>query len=119
MARAARTGDHHTCTMHLPSAHHGGPVSSGCTTVLLGDALAARVGDRCDCEGGEDGVIARGCATVVIGGKRAARRGDTTSGGFIASGMKTVRIGRTPLSDLAKRAAKPARRPPPRETEDA
>lgn len=112
MARAARTGDHHTCTMHQPSLHHGGPVSSGCTTVLLGDALAARVGDRCDCEGGDDDVIARGCATVVIGGKQAARRGDTTSGGFVASGMKTVRIGRTPLSELSKRTTvKPKRRP--------
>lgn len=104
MARAARTGDHHTCTMHQPSLHHGGPVSSGSTTVLLGDALAARVGDRCDCEGADDDVIARGCATVIIGGKQAARRGDATSGGFVASGMKTVRIGRTPLSELAKRA---------------
>lgn len=108
MARAARTGDHHTCTMHAPVAHVGGPVSSGSTTVLLGGDLAARAGDRCHCEGGDDDVIDEGCATVLIGGKRAARRGDRTSGGFVASGMKTVRIGRASTSDLAKRAA-PAR----------
>lgn len=99
MARAARTSDSHVCLQKEPHAHVGGPISSGCQTVVIGDELAARVGDRAFCHGGPDDVITSGSQTVVIAGQPAARKGDKTDGGSITGGFASVRIGggKTPL----------------------
>ncbi|WP_050434468.1 PAAR domain-containing protein [Chondromyces crocatus] len=96
MPAAARVGDRHVCRETQPSPHRGGPVSSGCTTVLIGEALAARVGDTAACTGPRDDLIVEGCPTVLIAGKPAARRGDRTEGGKLVEGLRTVRIGREP-----------------------
>jgi uncharacterized Zn-binding protein involved in type VI secretion len=95
---AARVGD---------SMQSGGVIASpGATTVVIGGAAAARVGDfatdpRLDgfipCIGGQ---IVTGSASVIIGGKPAARVGDLTApsratcgADVIVGGSATVRIG--------------------------
>ncbi len=87
----------HTCPMVMPGTppvpHVGGPIISGCPTVLIGGQPAARVGDMAVCVGPPD-VIAKGSATVIIGGMPAARIGDNTvHGGVIVAGCPTVIIG--------------------------
>lgn len=94
MPRAATAGDRHVCHGKSPAPHRGGPVISGCPTVLFAERLAARVGDTCECVGAKEDVIAQGCPTVLVAGKPAARKGDRTDGGLITSGLRTVRIGR-------------------------
>jgi len=63
MPDAARIGDNHTCPVSDPSAHVGGPILTGETTVLIADMAAARVGDHT----AHGGVIVEGCRTVTIG----------------------------------------------------
>jgi uncharacterized Zn-binding protein involved in type VI secretion len=92
---AARVGDDHLCRHTSDGApHQGGEIiAPGAVTVLIGLSPAARLGDRCDCEGGAYDVIAEGEPTVLIHGKPAARRGDATAGGVIIEGEETVSIG--------------------------
>jgi uncharacterized Zn-binding protein involved in type VI secretion len=94
MPMAARTGDMHTCPLsNGPVPHVGGVVLPGCSTVLIGNMPAARVGDMLTCTGPPD-TIAAGSATVMIGGMPAARQGDSTAhGGTIVVGCPTVDIG--------------------------
>lgn len=96
---AARLGD---------STAHGGVITVGCPTVLIGGAPAARVGDMHVCPmlnpGSPPpphvgGPISLGSAGVMIGGMPAARMGDmaTCSGppDSIVMGCPTVLIGET------------------------
>jgi uncharacterized Zn-binding protein involved in type VI secretion len=91
---AARIGDMHVCPMVTGVVPHvGGPISSGCPTVLTGSMPQARVGDMAVCVGPPD-VIAMGSFTVLVGGMPAARLGDlTVHGGTIVLGLPTVLIG--------------------------
>jgi uncharacterized Zn-binding protein involved in type VI secretion len=90
MPPAARITDGHGCP-----AHGGGPVVTGCQTVIIGYELAARVGDELICPPGTD-VIAAGEPSVIIGFKHAARIGDpTVHNGRVAAGCPTVIIGGT------------------------
>jgi uncharacterized Zn-binding protein involved in type VI secretion len=94
---AARIGDEHMCPKVTPGTppvpHVGGPVFSGCLTVLIEDRPAARVKDSCTCIGVQDKIIT-GSSSVYIGGKPAARMGDQTGhGGKIVAGSRTVMIG--------------------------
>lgn len=91
---AARLGDAHTCPMVTALVPHvGGPIITGCYTVLIGGQPAARVGDTLTCVGPPD-IIAKGSATVIIGGMPQARLGDmTVHGGVIVVGAPTVLIG--------------------------
>jgi uncharacterized Zn-binding protein involved in type VI secretion len=92
---AARVGDDHHCS-HTTNGvpHKGGEiVLPGSRTVFIGRQPAARVGDRCWCEGGAYDVIVEGEPTVLIGGKPAVRRGDATSGGQVVEGDDTVHLG--------------------------
>jgi len=94
---AARQGD--------PTVH-GGVITAGCPTVLIGGMPAARVGDMHTCPMVTPGTppiphvggpITMGSATVMIGGMPAARQGDmaTCTGppDSIAMGCPTVLIG--------------------------
>ena len=91
---AARIPDMHTCPMvNGVVPHVGGPIASGCPTVLTGSMPQARVSDNLVCVGPPD-VIVKGSATVFVGGMPAARMGDNTAhGGVIAMGCPTVLIG--------------------------
>jgi uncharacterized Zn-binding protein involved in type VI secretion len=90
MPPAARISDAHTCP--LPT-HVGGPIATGCGTVLIGHLLAARVGDTAVCATAPD-TISRGASSVLIGYMEAARLGDpTVHGGVIVAGCPTVLIG--------------------------
>jgi uncharacterized Zn-binding protein involved in type VI secretion len=92
---AARITDMHTCPMvdPGPAPHVGGPIITGCFTVLIGGLAAARMGDQATCMGPVDTIMS-GSETVFIGGKPAARIGDPTShGGVIIAGCPTVIIG--------------------------
>jgi len=76
-----------------PVPHVGGPITTGCPTVIIGGMPAARVSDMAVCVGPPD-VIAMGSVTVIIGGMPAARIGDpTVHGGVIVMGCPTVIIG--------------------------
>ena len=91
MPAAARITDMHTCP-----THGGGPVLSGCMTVIIGYVPAARVGDKLICPPAVDSIL-QGDPTVIIGNKAAARIGDpTTHGGVVAMGCPTVVIGASP-----------------------
>lgn len=94
---AARQGD--------PTVH-GGVITAGCPTVLIGGMPAARQGDMHTCPMATPGTppvphvggpITMGSATVLIGGMPAARQGDmaTCTGppDSIAAGCPTVLIG--------------------------
>ena len=94
---AARLGDATT---------HGGVITVGCPTVLIGGQPAARMGDMHTCPMATPGTppvphvggpIAKGSATVLIGGMPAARMGDmaTCTGppDSIVVGCPTVLIG--------------------------
>ncbi len=92
---AARLTDMHTCPMVTGMVPHvGGPIMApGAPTVLIGDLIAARVGDMAVCVGPPD-MIAMGSMTVLISGQMAARLGDmTVHGGVIVIGCPTVMIG--------------------------
>jgi uncharacterized Zn-binding protein involved in type VI secretion len=92
---AARVGDDHACSHTTGGApHRGGEITPpGAVSVLIGGQPAARVGDRCECEGGSYDVIVQGEPTVLIGGKAAARQGDATDGGLLTEGDETVQVG--------------------------
>ena len=94
MSLAARIGDMHVCPMVTGLVPHvGGPIITGCSTVVVGGMPAARVGDIALCVGPPD-VIAMGSPTVMIGGSPAARLGDpTVHGGVIITGFGAVVIG--------------------------
>ena len=94
---AARMGD---------STAHGGVITVGFPTVLIGGQPAARVGDMHTCPMVTPGVppvphvggpITLGSATVLIGGQPAARMGDMATcvgpPDTIAAGCPTVLIG--------------------------
>jgi uncharacterized Zn-binding protein involved in type VI secretion len=91
---AARISDMHVCplvTVLVP--HVGGPITTGCFTVITGNMPQARVSDICICVGPPD-AIAMGSPTVIVGGMMAARIGDpTVHGGAIVTGFPTVIIG--------------------------
>ena len=94
---AARIGDMHVCPLVTPGVppipHVGGPITTGCSTVLIGGMPAARMGDLASCNGPTD-VIVTGSYSVLICGKPAARLGDFTAhGGTIVTGLPTVLIG--------------------------
>jgi uncharacterized Zn-binding protein involved in type VI secretion len=89
----ARIGDNHTCPITAGTPHIGGPISSGCTTVLAGGQPAARRLDKATCVGGID-VISLGSFSVLIGGQPAAREGDmTVHGGKVAAGLPSILVG--------------------------
>lgn len=94
MPLAARISDMHTCPMVTSKVPHvGGPIVTGCATVIVNYMPAARVGDTATCVGPTD-TIATGSATVIIGGMPAARVGDkTVHGGVIVSGDPNTNIG--------------------------
>ncbi|CAN7748675.1 PAAR domain-containing protein [Pseudorhodoferax sp. LjRoot39] len=98
MPPAARITDLHACPMVTPGLppvpHVGGPVlGPGVPTVLIGQLVAAVVGDTALCVGPPDTIV-KGSATVMIGSRPAARVGDTTAhGGSIALGCFTVIVG--------------------------
>jgi uncharacterized Zn-binding protein involved in type VI secretion len=95
MPLASRLTDAHTCPMVTGTVpHEGGPIDSpGVPTVLVGNLVAAVVGDKCTCVGPPD-AISSGSSTVIIGGRSAARKGDpTVHGGVIVAGCATVIIG--------------------------
>ena len=95
MPPAARISDMHTCPLVNPGPvpHVGGPIITGCPTVIVGMMPQARVSDQAICVGPID-VIARGSMTVMVGGMPAARLGDmTVHGGVIVTGFPTVMIG--------------------------
>ena len=97
MPPAARISDMHTCPMATPGTppipHVGGPIVTGCPTVLIGFMPAARISDMAICVGPPD-TICMGSMTVIIGGMPAARIGDmTVHGGVVVAGMPTVIIG--------------------------
>jgi len=94
---AARLGD---------MTAHGGKITVGCATVLIGGMPAARVGDMHICPMVAPGVppvphvggpIVMGSPTVIIGGMPAARMGDMATcvgpPDSIALGCMTVLIG--------------------------
>jgi len=85
---------------------HGGAVTVGCPTVLIGGQPAARVGDMHTCPMATPGTppiphvggpISMGSATVLIANQPAARVGDmavcTGPPDAIAAGCPTVLIG--------------------------
>jgi uncharacterized Zn-binding protein involved in type VI secretion len=93
---------------------HGGEITLGEPTVLIGGEPAARVGDNQTCKLSTEagvahvgGAITSGSQTVLIGGKKAARVGDSCDCVFgpdapegaegipntIATGEATVLIG--------------------------
>jgi uncharacterized Zn-binding protein involved in type VI secretion len=85
----------HTCPLINPGPvpHVGGPVSTGCPTVLIGGMPAGRMSDLTICTGPPD-PIAQGSATVVVGGMPQSRIGDATiHGGIIVMGCPTVLVG--------------------------
>ena len=98
MPPAARVGD---------MTAHGGAVTVGCPTVLIGGVPAARVGDMHTCPMVTPGVppvphvggpITMGSPTVLIGGMPAARVGDMATcvgppDTIIPPGCPTVMIG--------------------------
>jgi len=91
---AARLGD---------QTAHGGVITTGLPTVLIGGRPAARLGDMHTCPASDGpkphvgGPITQGALTVLIGGAPAARVGDTaTCAGppdTIITGDSTVLIG--------------------------
>ncbi|MBL8970391.1 MAG: PAAR domain-containing protein, partial [Myxococcales bacterium] len=88
MPPAARVSDLSACP-----AHGGGPISTGCMSVHIGNCPAARVGDKIIC-GPTIDTIARGECSVLFGGAHAARLGDpTVHTGRIVVGCPTVLIG--------------------------
>jgi uncharacterized Zn-binding protein involved in type VI secretion len=94
---AARVTDDHSCPKAEPGAppkpHVGGPIETGCVTVLIGGLPAARVTDKAFCTGPTD-EIQHGSKTVIIGGQNAARLSDKCiHGGAITEGCYTVLIG--------------------------
>ena len=106
MPAASRIGDNHRCEL---SGHVGGKVVSGCPTVLIGDAPAARAGDFAACETPSFDEISAGCETVLIGNRIAARRGDGTHGGVLTGGDRTVLIGPSRMTPEALRRIRGAR----------
>jgi uncharacterized Zn-binding protein involved in type VI secretion len=104
MPAAARVNDMHTCKHQSPVPHVGGPIVTGCPTVLIGKQPAARVGDAAQCVPLIDTIV-QGEPTVMIGFKAAARVGDRTDGGLIIAGCPTVLIGVNHGEDCMKDAA--------------
>jgi uncharacterized Zn-binding protein involved in type VI secretion len=87
--------------------HVGGAILPvGCTSVLIHERPAARVGDRSKCNGPAD-TIAMGEPSVLIADRPAARVGDATShGGVIVAGCACVQIGRVAQAIVMTEAAK-------------
>jgi uncharacterized Zn-binding protein involved in type VI secretion len=92
---AARLGD---------TTAHGGQITVGCATVLIGGMPAARVGDMHTCPMVDAGYVPHvggpilmGSPTVIIGGMPAARMGDLAACAgppdSIVMGCPTVLIG--------------------------
>ena len=91
MQPAARIGDMHTCPMQDPTPagpkpHVGGPITTGCPQVIIGNIPAARVSDTCICVGAPDTIV-KGSTKVLVGNLPAAGIGDQTAhGGAIVAG---------------------------------
>ena len=97
MCLAARVSDVHICPMQTPAVvpvpHVGGLLLPLPTTVLIGEAPAASVGQPCLCVGPPDAIM-QGSMTVFVNGRPAVRMGDSTAhGGKVVSGWPTVLIG--------------------------
>ena len=92
MPPAARITDMHVCKETRPIPHVGGPIITGCESVLIGHQPAARTGDSAQCVPDIDKIV-EGEPTVLIGHRLAARQGDRTDGGFVVAGCPTVLIG--------------------------
>jgi uncharacterized Zn-binding protein involved in type VI secretion len=92
MPPAARITDNHVCKQTKPIPHIGGPILTGCDTVLIGHQPAARIGDTAKCVPDIDKIV-EGEPTVLIGHRLAARKGDRTDGGLVVAGCPTVLIG--------------------------
>lgn len=94
MPPAARITDMHVCPMVTGVVPHvGGPIVTGCATVLIGGIPAARITDQLVCVGPPD-MIVMGSATVITCGMPQARIGDMTEhGGVIVVGCFTVIVG--------------------------
>jgi uncharacterized Zn-binding protein involved in type VI secretion len=108
---AARATDQQTCPAWNGPAnpHVGGPISSGESTVLIGNLPAARLGDPTTCTG-PSGTVTSGSPAVLIGNQPAARVTDLAGHGGVITGpgCATVLIGGP---------APPAPPPPPPEPE--
>jgi uncharacterized Zn-binding protein involved in type VI secretion len=107
MPPAARITDQHTCPKvdPGPTPHVGGPVKTGCPTVIIGVEPAARVTDKAKCIPRDDAIQA-GSPTVIIGFERAARLGDRTEhNGVLVTGFPTVIIGETAQIQALRAAA--------------
>jgi uncharacterized Zn-binding protein involved in type VI secretion len=91
---AARITDMHVCpAADGPVPHVGGPIVTGCFTVLIGGLPAARITDELICVGPPD-MIVMGSPTVITCGMPQARIGDeTVHGGVIVMGCFTVIVG--------------------------
>jgi uncharacterized Zn-binding protein involved in type VI secretion len=109
MPPAARITDMHTCPMVTGLVPHvGGPIVTGCPTVLTGFLPQARVTDTLVCVGPPD-VIVKGSPTVLVGGLLAARIGDMTAhGGVIVTGLPTVLIGESGSGSSSSGSGTPA-----------
>ena len=105
MPPAARITDMHTCPHTDPIPHVGGPIVSGCASVIIGNQPAARVGDIVICIPFQDKITA-GEVSVLIDYKQAARLGDPTDGGVIIEGCPTVLIGKAAQAGCAEDAAR-------------
>jgi uncharacterized Zn-binding protein involved in type VI secretion len=95
MPPAARLKDEHTCPLvDVLKPHVGGPIEKpGVPSVIIGDEIAAVVGDVAICKGPPDAIL-EGSSSVMIGYRPAARMGDmTVHGGVISTGCFSVIIG--------------------------
>jgi uncharacterized Zn-binding protein involved in type VI secretion len=93
---AARKGDRHRCPLFDGQTPHlGGVITSGASSVLIEEKLAAVAGAPCRCTGSASlNSISGGSSSVLIEGKPASRLGDATGhGGLIIESSATVLIG--------------------------
>ena len=81
-------------------------MTTGASTVLIGNQPAARVTDTLVCCGPPD-KVKKGSSTVIILNQEAARIGDPTEhGGVVVTGFATVLIGTTAQASVMQQAAK-------------
>lgn len=95
MKKSARVTDNHSCPFVDPSGtpHTGGPINSGCTTVIAEDQFQAIISGLMTCVGPVD-VITSGASTVHIRGMFAARQTDQAAhGGTVVGAAGHVFIG--------------------------
>ncbi|WP_417237006.1 HET-C-related protein [Bizionia paragorgiae] len=99
----ATVGDTHTCPMVTgTTAHVGGTIMTGASSVLVNNKPVARMGDKVFCTGcGMIATIIQGDANVLIEGKPIAYIGCMHShGGVITSGQANAFISGTKTSNI-------------------